>query len=67
MALKYCPYCKRNVGTESNANIGIFIVLFIFLFIPGIIYYFMKGRRCVICGSPEKAMEAPRINDDRSQ
>jgi len=64
MALKYCPYCKRNVGTESNANIAILIILLIFFFIPGIIYYFVKGRRCAICGVPEKAMEPPRINTE---
>ena len=66
MSMKYCLSCKRNVNTESSINWVVAILLLIFLIIPGIIYIIWKaakGKRCPICKTSRKYLEAPRFDE----
>jgi len=66
MSDKYCPNCKRMVGTDKNYMPGVIVMCvavalkFIpilgwffmpFVFIVGVIVLICGGNRCAICGS----------------
>ena len=64
MSMKYCPSCKRNVNTEHGYNGVVLVLLLIFFFIPGIIYWAIKRkRRCPICHTPDSMLQAPKFEE----
>jgi RNA polymerase subunit RPABC4/transcription elongation factor Spt4 len=64
MTLRYCPNCKRNINTERGYNAVVLVILLIFFFIPGIIYWAIKReQRCPICHTPDTMLTAPVFND----
>ena len=49
----YCRNCGQFVAPTKGVNWIVLIILLIFFFIPGLIYFFWKagkGGKCPICG-----------------
>ena len=66
LGLQYCPNCRRNVNTEHRMNGIIFVILLLILIVPGIVYLVWGWpRRCPICKTPAKMLEAPRFSGER--
>lgn len=55
----YCPVDQRNVVTERAFSLGLLIVLILFVFPIGIIYWLIKREaRCPMCKTPESKLLA---------
>jgi RNA polymerase subunit RPABC4/transcription elongation factor Spt4 len=55
--MKFCPNCKRNVMPVRKWNTTALVLLILLAFPVGVIYAIVKrGKKCPICGTPEKAM-----------
>ncbi len=81
MADRYCPNCKRMVGTKKNYAPGLIAILIgvalVFLLpffgwmiglalaLIGILMTVFSGKRCPMCGSSNLQYEAP--TDGKSQ
>lgn len=60
VAVKYCPYDRRNVDTEHSWNLTVLILLLIFLTLIGLIYMAVKWKeRCPQCKTPEEYLLPP--------
>lgn len=46
--LKYCTNCTQLVRQERHFSKGV-LLLFLFFGIPGLLYYFVKGKTCPLC------------------
>lgn len=65
MVVKYCPNCKRNVNTEHGYNTVALVILLIFFFIPGIIYWAVtRKQRCPICHTQAEMLTEPKPDDN---
>lgn len=53
--MKYCNNCEQNVEPDGKVNWVIFALLFLFAFVPGLIYLFycfvIKNKTCPQCGA----------------
>lgn len=80
MADKYCPNCKRMVGTKKNFTPGIIMIVVSLLvglipiigwiiapilFIIGLVTIIMGGKKCPICGTKSLQKEMPPEADPR--
>ncbi len=65
MVVKYCPSCKRNVNAEHGYNTVALVLLLIFFFIPGVIYWAVTRKpRCPICHTPDSMLTEPKPDDN---
>lgn len=49
--VKFCPICQKAV-TPKKCNKLLLIILLIFLFVPGVIYWIVcGGNKCPICNT----------------
>jgi RNA polymerase subunit RPABC4/transcription elongation factor Spt4 len=60
----YCPTCRRDVSTEKDYNLGLFIVLLILGILFGILYYVLSDKvRCPTCKTSEPYLQFSKSNN----
>gem|GEM_PF-1493917 len=61
--IMYCPRCQRDITTEKDYNVGIFIVLLILGILFGLLYYLLSDKvRCPTCKTSEPYLQLPKTN-----
>lgn len=67
--MKYCNNCEQHVEPDGKVNWLIFILLFLFMGVPGIVYLLycvlLKSKSCPQCGASNWG--APKDHEDEGE
>lgn len=64
MDIRYCENCKEKRDIKRHINTALFVILLIFVFPVGLIYYFVTPKTCVVCRSSSHHIVTDSINKD---
>jgi hypothetical protein len=62
--IMFCPKCNKNVATEKDYSVGVFVILLILGLLFGILYYVLKDKvRCSTCKTTEPYLQLPHSDN----
>ena len=64
MDIRYCENCKEKRDIKRHVNMALFVILLLFVFPIGLIYYFVTPKACVVCRSSNHHIVTDSINKD---